>query len=115
MSPRRPPGPCAQQGCPHRATHNGRCVEHAVLQTQYTRPDRGTTTEQGYGWEWQKLREAYLRDNTHCVVCLAEGKLTAARVVDHIVPLRQGGSNDVSNLQALCDQCHNKKRQREGR
>jgi 5-methylcytosine-specific restriction enzyme A len=101
--------------CPHRAVHNGRCAEHATSSGQYTRPDRGTTTEQGYGWEWQKLREAYLRDNPYCVQCMSDGVITAARVVDHIVPLRQGGSSDAGNLQALCDRCHNRKRQREGR
>lgn len=26
--------------------------------------------------------------------------------IDHIVELRHGGSNDISNLQALCPACH---------
>jgi 5-methylcytosine-specific restriction endonuclease McrA len=26
--------------------------------------------------------------------------------IDHIVELRNGGSNDISNLQALCPACH---------
>ncbi|WP_112177110.1 HNH endonuclease [Paraburkholderia unamae] len=29
--------------------------------------------------------------------------------IDHIVPLEQGGSNDDSNLQPLCDTCHTAK------
>lgn len=29
--------------------------------------------------------------------------------VDHIVPLYQGGSNDTTNLQALCRNCHGRK------
>ncbi|KOR22809.1 HNH endonuclease [Burkholderia cenocepacia] len=29
--------------------------------------------------------------------------------VDHEVPLEQGGSNDDSNLQLLCDDCHKAK------
>ena len=29
--------------------------------------------------------------------------------VDHAVPLFMGGRNDVSNLQALCVQCHAEK------
>jgi len=29
--------------------------------------------------------------------------------LDHIVALRFGGTNDVTNLQALCGQCHNEK------
>jgi len=33
--------------------------------------------------------------------------------IDHIVPLRRGGSNNLQNLQALCDECHNDKTQKE--
>lgn len=29
--------------------------------------------------------------------------------IDHIVPLFKGGLNDISNLQALCRNCHGKK------
>lgn len=32
--------------------------------------------------------------------------------IDHIVELRDGGSNDISNLQALCPACHRVKTSR---
>jgi 5-methylcytosine-specific restriction endonuclease McrA len=32
--------------------------------------------------------------------------------IDHIVPLSEGGSNDASNLQALCLMCHRVKSNR---
>ena len=32
--------------------------------------------------------------------------------IDHIVELRHGGSNDTSNLQALCPACHSVKTSR---
>ncbi|WP_233343645.1 HNH endonuclease [Burkholderia cepacia] len=35
--------------------------------------------------------------------------------VDHEVPLEQGGSNDDSNLQLLCDDCHKAKTVNEAR
>ena len=35
--------------------------------------------------------------------------LDATYEIDHIIPLYQGGSNDISNLQALCRNCHGKK------
>lgn len=30
-------------------------------------------------------------------------------VTDHIVPKTQGGTDDASNLQTLCERCHNVK------
>lgn len=41
-----------------------------------------------------------------CVICGTVG-LTC---VDHIIPCRQGGSSDESNLQPLCVQCNAKKK-----
>jgi 5-methylcytosine-specific restriction protein A len=35
--------------------------------------------------------------------------LDASYEVDHIIPLYKGGSNDESNLIALCRNCHGKK------
>ncbi len=35
--------------------------------------------------------------------------------IDHVLPLADGGSNDVSNLQALCPSCHRVKTARENR
>ena len=53
------------------------------------------------------LRDAVLqRDAGLCQMCLARGVLEMAVEVDHIVPLHQGGTDDASNLQALCHDCH---------
>ncbi|MBK9427248.1 MAG: HNH endonuclease [Gammaproteobacteria bacterium] len=41
-----------------------------------------------------------------CVSCAALGFAREAREVDHIVPLFRGGTDDPSNLQPLCAQCH---------
>lgn len=35
--------------------------------------------------------------------------------IDHVLPLADGGSNDISNLQALCPSCHRVKTARENR
>jgi 5-methylcytosine-specific restriction protein A len=39
-------------------------------------------------------------------MCEAEGRVTAADVVDHIVPLWDGGQDIDSNLQSLCQTPH---------
>lgn len=42
--------------------------------------------------------------------CLKCGQtLDATYEVDHVKPLHQGGTNDISNLRALCRNCHGKK------
>ena len=35
-----------------------------------------------------------------------EGRPTPATDVDHIIPLRQGGTHERGNLQSLCGHCH---------
>ena len=75
--------------------------------------DRGTTTERGYGWAWQKLRKAVLDLNPCCVHCELMGRTTAATEVDHIVAKSKGGTDEESNLCALCISCHSIKSCRE--
>jgi 5-methylcytosine-specific restriction endonuclease McrA len=46
------------------------------------------------------------RNNYQCQSC-HKADLTAKTLqVDHIIPLAQGGTNDVSNLQTLCAKCN---------
>jgi 5-methylcytosine-specific restriction endonuclease McrA len=47
------------------------------------------------------------KQNGHCKGC--DQVLGDFFQLDHIVALRFGGTNDESNLQALCGQCHNEK------
>ena len=42
-----------------------------------------------------------------CKIC--NRMLDASYEVDHINPLYKGGTNDITNLQALCRNCHGKK------
>ena len=67
-----------------------------------------TTAQRGYGAAWRRAREAFLRDHPLCVMCLAEGKLTPATVVDHIKPHRGDPTLfwDTTNWQSLCKQHH---------
>ena len=55
------------------------------------------------------------RDMGLCQECKRNGKSMSATIVDHIVPLHVGGSDDDSNKQLLCDTCHTKKSAQEAR
>lgn len=68
---------------------------------------RKTTTERGYGWQWQKLRLVILAQEPLCRFCREAGKIVRADEVDHI----DGDSfnNDRENLRPLCRPCHLKR------
>ena len=58
-----------------------------------------------------------LRDNGRCATCGSDlSRLTdplAKNHYDHIVPLRRGGLNDLTNMQLLCEPCNAKKAARD--
>ncbi len=58
---------------------------------------------------WKRLRKMVLARDPLCVMCLAEGRTEPSTCVDHIVDLKDGGTNRKDNLQGLCDSCHNRK------
>lgn len=67
-------------------------------------------------WKWRKLAKAYKAKHPLCVTCEANGYVTAVRVVDHKLRIKAGGAPyDESNLQSLCEKCHNSKSSREAR
>ena len=41
-----------------------------------------------------------------CRLCSAAGKIVPAAVVDHILPIADGGTHEQSNLMPLCKRCH---------
>jgi len=65
---------------------------------------------------WRKCREAYLQRNPLCEECKKKGEIVQGKVVDHITPIRLGGSElEEANLQTLCTKCHNSKSGRESK
>jgi 5-methylcytosine-specific restriction endonuclease McrA len=50
-------------------------------------------------------RRIFLRDNYRCVKCGSTEDLT----VDHITSVYQGGTDEDSNLQTLCNTCNSRK------
>ncbi|MBF8766024.1 HNH endonuclease [Pseudomonas putida] len=116
--PQRPQKPCNAPGC-RALTRNPRyCDEHAHLRSGWHRrgPEKGNTTERGYGHAWRLKRERILkRDDYLCRQCAQAGRVAEATEVDHIVNKAAGGSDADENLQALCEKCHKAKTAGESR
>lgn len=73
-------------------------------------------TDRGYGWDWQKVRDAFVREHPVCVDPFGRhpGRIMPAEQVDHVIPLARGGPRlDPSNLVALCARCHRYKTAKE--
>ena len=64
---------------------------------------------------WRATRNFYIQANPLCEECMRNNITTGGQVVDHIKPITLGGSKtDYSNLQTLCNPCHNSKSGKEG-
>ena len=50
--------------------------------------------------------EVFKRDNYTCQECGATKKDGAKLHIDHIIPVSQGGTDELDNLQTLCDKCN---------
>lgn len=71
---------------------------------------RESRHKRGYGAAWDRVRKQALRRDKHlCQPCLSRGHITAAEAVDHITPKARGGTDDLSNLQSICGDCHTAK------
>ena len=99
---------CAYPRCAQ-IIHTKYCNTHKHIQLKVSRETRGTTSQQGYGSMWQKIRKIHLLNHPLCVNCKTHGIVKPAKEVHHIVELKQGGTNENDNLQSLCKSCHSKR------
>ncbi len=100
---------CKVQGCPKRSVNRNReCEDHQTDQRRELDSHRPSAAKRGYGPRWRRARAAYLRSNPLCRACEARDRVTAATVVDHIVPHR--GDQELfwneENWQPLCKPDH---------
>ncbi len=64
--------------------------------------------------DWKEYSKRYRRRNKWCVMALELGKKIIAEIVDHIIPMRYGGSPwDPRNHQGLSWSNHSKKTRKE--
>lgn len=116
--PARPKRPCKHRGCSALVPFGkSYCERHAREQTKWQLDAaRGNRHVRGYGNVWIKLRaRILLRDRGLCQVCESAGRITPATEVDHRIAKSQGGTDDDTNLQSICRECHATKTARERR
>jgi 5-methylcytosine-specific restriction protein A len=80
------------------------------------RTSTASTTQRGYGNDWRRLRVIVMRRDRglcQCDECKKLGRIRVAHEVDHIIPKSQGGTDDLSNLQAINRECHKAKTARD--
>lgn len=103
--PKAAPRPCSQLGCRALVSDgSGRCADHQRDKWVKHKPVKRIT-----GRRLQAMRASLFARQPLCVLCLADGRATAATQRDHIKALEEGGADDETNEQALCKPCHDAK------
>jgi len=74
-------------------------------------------TKRSYDHQWRKLSERIRAENPLCSDCFLEGRTSPSTEVHHIVPIDENPSLRLvlSNLVALCKDCHDKRHGKHGR
>ncbi len=102
---------CRHWPCRNIATDGHFCKDHQPERPSYLDDKRENSYRRGYGRPWRNLRIQKLKLNPICEMCYRAGHIKQTEEVDHIVPIRFGGRNELENLQSLCIVCHRRKTQ----
>ena len=106
----KPPRPCKKPMCSGLTTDkHGYCEKHAHLYKPWS---TGSAGKGRGGRPWRRTRDRILkRDKGLCQPCMRKGFVFPASEVDHIIEKTDGGTDDDSNLEAICNPCHTAKTQ----
>lgn len=108
--PQKPLKPCSFRDCPELTQHRF-CDEHKKFYQSYEVAGRREKLAFYDNPTWKRVRKRILIAEPLCRECAKHDVTTPAVLVDHIIPIEQGGSKfDKENLQPLCSLCHQKKR-----
>lgn len=110
VCPYKPLHPCNHHGCPA-LTLERFCPTHQRQVTAEYEASRGTAAERGYDGTWAKVRVWKLSHEPLCERCQAAGRDVAAVLVHHCD--RNPRHNESSNLESLCDPCHDQEHVKE--
>lgn len=102
----RAPKHCGRTGCLTRVTGRTYCDQHQTELQNASGWGRGSTRQS------RREREQVLAASPTCYLGYA-GCTTESTEDDHVIPLSQGGSNDLSNRRGACANCHGIKSRRE--
>ena len=106
---------CSYPLCVREAIEETYCHVHAPIML------KGKKEKAKGGWDkdsnkfynskrWIAVRNMFRELFPLCQACLRLGKHTPMHAVDHIKPLKEGGDPfDFTNLESLCESCHNRK------
>lgn len=100
------PRPCSHPGCGVLVRDGtGRCPKHPKQQWA-KKPD---APKRITGRKLQRLRAELFARHPLCAECKRHGRVKLATQRDHIKSLEEGGADDDSNVQGLCQDCHDAK------
>ena len=97
------PRPCSHPGCGVLVRDGtGRCPKHPK-QSWSKKP---TAVKRITGRALQRLRAELFEREPLCRPCRLAGRVTEATMRDHIKSVEEGGTDDLDNIQPICEACH---------
>lgn len=105
----RAPKYCAEPGC-YALVRTTRCDEH---RSGWNRAPRSASSKRTGTRQWKLIRAKTLTRDGHQCQLRGPNCTIEATQVDHVIPVSQGGGDELSNTTSVCKPCHDQKSARE--